>query len=164
MPMPNLRDECRQHHNCIITDTMLKSLRPNSLQRFARSFQYTFELDEQQQSVLAILPGSTSATVIQNPDHYLKKHTLKFEFSEMFSSELLSRVKRDYDYVNKIANDKEPIRLEDSPCGSKELMEHLATGGKRWRRALMGVSITGALSERPSVRGGFALALSDNRT
>lgn len=151
----DIRNACILNNTCTITDKMLKLLQPNLRARFARGFQYTYEVNEQPGTV--VLPNGT---FIKNPEHYLQKHSLTFKFGELFPSELLARVKRDYDYVtNNVAKGTEPIQLEGNVCGSTKLgiIKCLTNGGSWWQRALTGVSVTGGLSERQAVQQGFLI-------
>ena len=132
----------------------LDSLRPGLAARFARGFQYQYQLNEQPETVF-ISQGSGVGEVtafLRNRQDYLQQHTLTFKFSELFPDRL-STYKRGSDYLKKHpeAADGE---LSETICGRKPLITCLAFGGSWWQRTLMGTSISASLAQRARVQQG----------
>jgi len=123
----------------------LKSCQPTLPGRFARGFHYKYEIGEQQRSL------AVGSSIVQNPEHYLNQHSLRFDFAELFTSpsdldDLVQKIAQDR------ANSKTRVRL--GVCG-EQVLECLAGGGSMWKRAVSGLSITAALSERPALQQGI---------
>lgn len=141
-------------------DAVAPTPTPNELQpwalkrgaRIARAFQYQFALQEQP-GTATVQSGST-VTFIPNPEHYLIKHSLTFQLSELFltPSDFGSALKSFYD--NKAVG---KTLVLSGLCGRKEGLECVATSGAWWQRALSGVKGTFSLSERTRVVSGIVV-------
>lgn len=132
---------------CTINKETLKPLQPTLLGRFARGFQYKYEIGEQQRLLFV------GSSITENPEHYLNQHSLIFDFAELFTSpsELDALVKR---IATDPANSKTKTQVMLNVCG-EQVLKCLAGGGSMWKRAVSGLSITAALSERPALQQGI---------
>ncbi len=135
----------------------LDSLKPGWGWRFARAFQYQYELSEQPGTVLVDFrrqseEGVETETLPRpNPLDYLQKHSLTLKLSELIPDRL-SLFKRGSDYLKKHPEAADGDReLAKILCDKKPLITCLTRGGTWWQRAAMGTSITAAVGQRPEV-------------
>ena len=126
-------------------DKDLKPWVPESKARFARAFQYQLGLQEQPGT--ATIQNGSSVQFIPNPEHYLVKHSLTFQFSELFltPSDFASALKA-VSYVNS----GKGLNLRNL-CGVNTALACVASSGPWWQRAISGVTIVFSLSERTRV-------------
>ncbi|HZR58310.1 MAG TPA: hypothetical protein VFA74_15655 [Terriglobales bacterium] len=89
---------------------------------------------------------------IPNPEHYLLKHSLTFQFSELFvsPSDFASALKS----FQSFNPNRTPLDLH-TLCKQKSAVECLATSGAWWQRAISGVKATISISERSRVVSGI---------
>jgi hypothetical protein len=122
--------------------------------RVARAFQYQFGLTEQPGT--ATIQSGNTVKFVPNPEHYLIKHSLTFQFSELFlsSSDFGSALKNYYDYSPSV--DGKSLSVSKL-CRNQmqSALDCLASSGAWWQRALSGVKATFSLSERTRVASGI---------
>jgi hypothetical protein len=142
-----------------ITPQELQPLELSPGGRIARAFQYQLGLVEQ----TGPIPGPTSGTFLQPPEHYLIQHSLMFDFSELFlkSSDFANILKAYYEGViapgKRLApKNSEAVSL-DQLCPKSSPLQCIADSGAWWKRALSGVTGTFSLSERQRVVGAIVL-------
>ena len=120
----------------------LDFLRPGWERRFARAFQYQYELAEQPGTVLAdfligdetAFPPETVTRPIPNPQRYLQKHTLTLKLVELIPDRL-ALFKRGSDYLKKHPGAAAGEELSEIVCDDKPLITCLTRGGSWWQRA-----------------------------
>jgi hypothetical protein len=119
--------------------------------RFARAFQYQLGLQEQPGT--ATIQNGSAVQFIPNPEHYLVKHSLTFQFSELFltSSDFASALKTFSDTHSGKGLDLEYL------CGDKSALDCVASSGSWWRRSISGVKVAFSLSERTRVVSGIVV-------
>lgn len=133
----------------------LQSFEPTIGGRIARSFQYQYQIGEQFRTVVA--GSGSTAQFLQNPEHYLNQHSLKFQFSELFwsTSDLDSAIQQIIAERPTLAG--KPVQLQ--MCNPKiEVVRCLASGESLWKRAFSGLTLTASLSERQGVQLGTGFA------
>ena len=136
----------------------LDFLRPGWERRFARAFQYQYELAEQPGTVLAdfligdetAFPPETVTRPIPNPQRYLQKHTLTLKLVELIPDRL-ALFKRGSDYLKKHPEAAAGEELSEIVCDDKPLITCLTRGGSWWQRAAMGTTINASVGQRPDV-------------
>ncbi len=118
---------------------------PEYKERFARAFQYQLGLQEQPGT--ATIQNGSAVQFIPNPEHYLVKHSLTFQFSELFptSSDFAGALK-----AVSYANSDKVLNLRNL-CGGVTALACVASSGPWWQRAISGVKIVFSLSERTRV-------------
>ena len=134
-----------------------RDLQPWALEykaRVARAFQYQFGLQEQPGTATTQTGGAVQ--FIPNPEHYLIKHSLTFQFSELFltPSDFASALKSFYVHDSSVADKGLDL---SKLCGKKQALRCVATSGAWWQRALSGVTTTISLSERTRVVSGIVV-------
>jgi hypothetical protein len=119
--------------------------------RFARAFQYQLGLQEQPGT--ATIQNGSTVQFIPNPEHYLVKHSLTFQFSELFltSSDFASALKEFFDSLPKNTS----LSLANLCKGKKSALNCVASSGPWWQRAISGVKVQFSLSERTRVASGI---------
>lgn len=145
LPANPFDDACQGNPTCV--EKRIKSLRLNIPARFARAFQYQYELNEQPGTLLVDIErdGETRTAQARNFQHYLQKHTFSLKLSELFPDRL-AMFKRGASYRN---GDGVTARLL---CGNKPLITCLTKNGRWWQRFFMGITLEFSLSERPLVK------------
>jgi hypothetical protein len=136
------------------TSVTQECLQPWELERkarFARAFQYQLGLQEQPGT--ATIQNGSAVQFIPNPEHYLVKHSLTFQFSELFltSSDFASALKTFSDTHSGKGLDLRYL------CGDKSALNCVASSGSWWRRSISGVKVVFSLSERTRVISGIVV-------
>lgn len=119
--------------------------------RFARGFQYQYQLNEQPRSVIL-----GSDIIIDNPQRFLQQHTFTFKFAELFPTRL-PIYKRGNDYLKNYPGVTSDT-LNNMLCGNRPLITCLTKSGNWFQRALMGSSFNVTLSERADIMQGAIVA------
>jgi hypothetical protein len=139
-----------------VTRDNLRPWAPEYKARVARAFQYQLGLQEQPGT--ATIQNGSTVQFIPNPERYLIRHSLTFQFSELFLTPSdFGGALRDFYVHNSSVADK---RLNlSSLCGKRKqwALECVATSGAWWQRALSGLTMTFSLSERTRVVSGIVV-------
>ena len=147
----------------LITRDTFKELTPSFRGRFARAFQFQYSTLEQPGTALIQNPNGTS-TFVPNPERYLNKLSLTFDFNELFlpSSDwksLISTYTKNFETNRQAVHDGTPIDLR--LCGAKDgapgkdpwwkAVHCIAGRGGLWIRLLSATKVSFSLSERQRV-------------
>jgi hypothetical protein len=140
-------DPCADPEKCrtLNSEDDLQPWVPVSKARFARAFQYQLGLQEQPGT--ATIQNGSSVQFIPNPEHYLVKHSLTFQFSELFLTP------SDFASALKAVSYTDPAKGLDlhNLCRADRALKCVASSGPSWKRAISGVTIAFSLSERTRV-------------
>jgi hypothetical protein len=148
--------EARKAESLKVTPEALQPWELKYNARFARAFQYQLGLQEQPGT--ATIQNGSTVQFIPNPEHYLVKHSLTFQFSELFLTS------SDFGNALKTFSDLNPgkrLNLAEL-CGGKKsalkpALNCVASPGPWWQRAISGVTMQFSLSERTRVASGIVV-------